>query len=77
MLSKLVSNVAHFRYHFNAMYMTGIPRLLDETESFLAFICILSAIDTLVGPYSPIGGTGQRLRRFVTQFFFIRVSRAQ
>jgi hypothetical protein len=77
MLLKLADDVAHFRHHFNAMYMTGTPRLLDETESFLAFICIFSAIDTLVGLHAPIGGTGQRLRRFVTQFFFIRVSRAQ
>jgi hypothetical protein len=51
------------------MYITGIPRLLDETGTFLAFICTLNVIDTLVGLYAPAAGTGQRRRRVFTQFF--------
>jgi hypothetical protein len=76
MLSKLVNDIAHFRHHFNAMYMTAIPRPPDEAESFLAFICILSTIDTLAGLSAPTDGTGQRSKRSVTQFFHPGLARA-
>jgi hypothetical protein len=62
-------DIAHFRDHFDAMYLTGIPRLLDETGSFLAFVCIVSAIDTLAGLSAPAEGTGQRFKAFVVRFF--------
>jgi len=61
-------DIAHFRHHFDALYLTGIPRLLDETGAFLAFVGIVSAMDTLAGLYAPAEGTGQRFKGFVSRF---------
>jgi hypothetical protein len=69
MPDSLATEIDHFRFHFDSMYIASIPRLLDETGSFLAFVCIVTAIDTLAGLFSPADGTGQRFKAFVANFF--------
>jgi hypothetical protein len=65
----MAPDIDHFRSHFDSMYIAGIPRLLDETGAFLAFVCILTAVDTLAGVWAPMDGTGQRFKAFVATFF--------
>ncbi|MGE0583425.1 MAG: hypothetical protein AB7P31_14985 [Steroidobacteraceae bacterium] len=43
------ADIDGFRFHFDAMYVGGIPRLLDETGVFPAFVTMLTATDTLAG----------------------------
>ncbi len=50
-----------FRFHFDSMYLGGIPRLLDETGAFLSFLCVVTAIDTLAGGWAPALGSGERV----------------
>jgi hypothetical protein len=69
MSTQPASDIDHFRSHFDSMYIGAIPRLLDETGAFLAFVCILTAIDTLAGVWAPAEGTGQRFKAFVAEFF--------
>jgi len=51
------------------MYIGGIPRLLDESGAFLAFLSILTAIEALAGLWSPFAGSGERFKGFVETFF--------
>jgi hypothetical protein len=37
-------DIDEFRFHLDAMYIGGIPRLLDEAGAFLAFLTILTAV---------------------------------
>jgi hypothetical protein len=66
---RLRQDIDDFRFHFDSMYIGGIPRLLDETGSFLAFLSILNATDTLAGAWAPTMGTGERFRRFAAAYF--------
>jgi hypothetical protein len=51
------------------MYIGGIPRLLDESGAFLAFLTMLAAIDALGGLWNPTAGTGERFKGFVQAYF--------
>jgi hypothetical protein len=62
-------DIGEFRFHFDAMYIGGIPRLLDETGAFLSFLATLTAVDTLAGVWKPAGGSGERFKAFVTNYF--------
>jgi hypothetical protein len=65
-----LSNVAaDFRRHFDQYYLGVIPRLLNEEGKFLAFVSTLTAIEALAGIYDPNASSGERFRRFVTQYF--------
>lgn len=61
--------VGEFETHFDSMYLKAIPRLLDESGLYLAFLSILSAIDGLAGLYAPKMGSGARFKHFVGEFF--------
>ena len=67
--SSIRQDIEEFRFNFDAMYVGGIPRLLDDDGSFLAFLAVLTAIDALSGTFAPRDGTGQRFRNFVGRFF--------
>lgn len=69
MAESIQKDIDDFRFHFDAMYIGGIPRLLDETGSFLAFLSVLAAIDALAGVWSPSSGSGERFKGFVEKFF--------
>lgn len=62
-------DIDEFRFHFDSMYIGGIPRLLDETGAFLSFLAMLTAVDALAGVWKPAGGTGERFKGFVTNYF--------
>jgi len=63
------NDIDDFRFHFDSMYLGGIPRLLDESGAFLAFLCVVTAIDTLAGTWAPALGSGERFKGFVQTFF--------
>lgn len=62
-------DIEEFRFHFDAMYIGGIPRLLDEAGSFLSFLATLTAVDALAGAWKPAGGSGDRFKGFVANYF--------
>lgn len=62
-------DIDDFRFHFDGMYIGGIPRLLDESGAFLAFLSVLTAVDALAGAWNPSAGSGERFRAFVATFF--------
>jgi hypothetical protein len=51
------------------MYIGAIPRLLDESGAFLAFLSVLTAVDALAGAWRPSAGSGERFKGFVSTFF--------
>lgn len=65
----LMNDIQEYRQHFDTIYVGGIPKLFNEDSYFLAFVCILTAIDSLAGLFKPDEGTGVRFRLFVTTFF--------
>ncbi len=69
MADSIQKDIDDFRFHFDAMYIGGIPRLLDETGSFLAFLSVLAAVDALAGVWRPSSGSGERFKGFVQHFF--------
>ena len=60
---------AEFRRHFDQYYLGVIPRLLNEEGAFLAFVSMLTAVESLAGTYAPSLNTGERFRKFVSRFF--------
>ncbi|ADE15394.1 hypothetical protein Nhal_2306 [Nitrosococcus halophilus Nc 4] len=62
-------DIDEFRFHFDSMYIGGIPRLLDEAGAFLAFLTILTAVDALAGVWNPNMGSGERFKGFVAAYF--------
>jgi hypothetical protein len=62
-------DIDDFRFHFDSMYVGGIPRLLDETGAFLAFLAIVTAVDALAGAWEPSLGAGERFKGFVATYF--------
>jgi hypothetical protein len=60
---------AQFRGYFDQYYLGVIPRLLNEEGLFLAFLSMLSAIESLAGTHMPDHGTGERFRVFISTFF--------
>lgn len=65
-----LSNVAaEFRRHFDQYYLGVIPRLLNEEGVFLAFVSMLTAVESLAGTYAPNLSAGERFRAFVSKFF--------
>jgi len=45
--------LVEFEAHFRAYYLTVIPRLLDESGCYLAFLSGVSAIDVFAGLVGP------------------------
>jgi len=60
---------AEFRRHFDQYYLGVIPRLLNEEGMFLAFVSMLTAIESLAGAYAPDLGTGERFRAFIAAYY--------
>lgn len=69
MSSSVLQDVEAFRDQFDSLYVGAIPRLMDDDGGFLAFLCMVSAIDALAGLWSPTCGSGERFRSFVEEFF--------
>lgn len=63
------NDAAEFRRHFDLYYLGVIPRLLTEEGVFLAFVSMLTAVESLAGAYAPSLSTGDRFRGFISQFF--------
>lgn len=68
-LNALSNTAADFRKHFDQYYLGVIPRLLNEEGKFLAFVSMLSAIESLAGVYAPSANSGERFRKFVLCYF--------
>jgi hypothetical protein len=69
MTPALHDEIDGYRVHFDAMYVGGIPRLLNEDGAYLAFLAIVSATDALAGLFAPNKPTGERFRLFVERYF--------
>jgi hypothetical protein len=69
MAESIQRDIDDFRFHFDGMYIGGIPRLLDESGSFLAFLSMLTAVEALAGVWNPSAGSGERFKGFVAAFF--------
>ena len=67
--SELSDVAAEFRRHFDQYYLGVIPRLLNEDGKFLAFVAMLTAIESLAGVYLPAESAGDRFRAFVATYF--------
>jgi hypothetical protein len=63
------NDLLEFEGHFNAYYLSAIPRLLDESGCYLAFLSMASAIDVLAGLVAPDRGAGARFESFIADFF--------
>lgn len=54
---------------FSAVFLGGIPKLLNDEGAFLSFICSLTAVEALGGFLKPKGNNGDRFRSFIREFF--------
>lgn len=61
--------ITDYRVHFDAIYVGGIPNLLNDDGAFLSFLAVLTATEALAGLYAPRLGPGERFREFVIRFF--------
>jgi len=61
--------LSEFERHFHDCYLTAIPRLLDESGCYLAFLSMVSAVDVLAGLVAAKCGAGERFESFVGEFF--------
>ena len=62
-------DIDEFRSNFDAMYLGGIPNLINDDGAFLAFLAALTATDALAGFYGPQFGAGIRFTNFVDSFY--------
>ena len=69
MTPALLDEIDGYRVHFDAMYVGGIPHLLNEDGAYLAFLAIVSATDALAGLFAPTKLAGERFRLFVERYF--------
>jgi hypothetical protein len=69
MTPALLDEIDGYRQHFDAMYVGGIPHLMNEDGAYLAFLAIITATDALAGLFAPSKGTGERFRAFVETYF--------
>ncbi|MDB6063354.1 MAG: hypothetical protein JWM78_3457 [Verrucomicrobiaceae bacterium] len=65
---QLHKDIYEFQLNFDKLYLDCIPRLLDETGMFLAFLIFLTALDVLAGAYSAEKLPGLRFRSFAGLF---------
>ena len=66
---ELLNDIQEYRQHFDAIYVSGIPKLFNEDSAFLAFVSILTAIEALSGLFAPSKDTGVRFKLFVAAYF--------
>jgi hypothetical protein len=67
--ASIQKDIDDFRSHFDVMYIGAIPRLLDESGAFRAFLSILTAVEALAGVWGPTAGSGERFKGFVASYF--------
>jgi hypothetical protein len=65
----IAAEIESYRQHFDAMYVGGIPNLLNDSGAFLSFVTVLAGTEALAGLYRPALGAGERFRQFVAKFF--------
>jgi hypothetical protein len=58
------AEIESYRHHFDAMYVGGIPNLLNDSGAFLSFLAVLAGTEALAGLYRPSLATGERFREF-------------
>jgi hypothetical protein len=61
--------ITEYRVHFDAIYVAGIPNLLNDDGAFLSFLAVLTATEALAGLYAPSVSTGERFREFVSRYY--------
>ena len=67
--SDIDAQIDSYRQHFDAMYVGGIPGLLNDNGVFLSFLAVLTGTEALAGLYQPALATGERFRNFVAMYF--------
>jgi hypothetical protein len=67
--TSVLEEIEGYRQHFDAMYVGGIPHLLNGDGAFLAFLAILTATDALAGLLAPAKPTGERFSLFVSTYY--------
>ena len=60
---------AEFRRHFDQYYLGVIPRLFTDEGRILAFVSMLTAIESLAGAFAPSLGAGDRFQKFLVAYF--------
>lgn len=69
MQTPLIADIEDYQDYFDQMYMRGLPCLLNENGAYLAFLVMVTAVDTLAGLIGTSKGTGERFREFVMRYF--------
>ncbi|MBA2547553.1 MAG: hypothetical protein H0V16_03720 [Burkholderiaceae bacterium] len=64
-----LKEIDDFRQHFDAMYVGGIPNLLNDNGFFLAFVAVLTGTEALAGLFAPTSLTGDRFRSFIATYY--------
>ena len=55
---------------FESIYLRGVPILLRSNDTaFLAFVCMLAAIDALAAYRYNASGIGERFTRFIREYY--------
>lgn len=65
----VLADVTEYRVHFDAIFVAGIPHLLNDDGAFLSFLAVLSATEALAGLYAHSLTTGERFRNFVARYY--------
>jgi len=64
-----LKQIDEYRQHFDAMYVGGIPNLLNDDGAFLSFLAVLAGTEALAGLCAPAVATGERFRSFVAAYY--------
>jgi hypothetical protein len=67
--TSVLEEIEGYRQHFDAIYVGGIPHLLNDDGAFLAFLAVLTATDALAGLLAPTKPTGERFRSFIATYY--------
>ena len=67
--TSVLDEIEGFRQHFDAMYVGGIPNLLNDNGAFLSFLAILTGTEALAGLFAPAKATGERFRSFIANYY--------
>lgn len=54
---------------FNDIYLEGIPTIIRDKSAFLAFVCVLTGIESLSGYRYDQGNLEQRFTKFIEEYF--------
>jgi hypothetical protein len=69
MAADISAHITDYRFHFDAIYVAGIPNLLNDDGAFLSFVAVLTGTEALAGLFAPAKSSGERFREFVARYY--------